>query len=245
MAVEDRVRDALRATDGYQPSPDLFAKVQRSIEEDRGHRLRLIRILGGVVVWLVVIVGWLVLTSDSSGESIVPWWSLEITALFVMVSFIVVVGPLIRRFGEGYAGAVFAAHRETGGRFLRLLDVAYYLTLSAYVLMVTQVEAVAGSLGELLGQVVPKVAGLFLFAGVLHGTTIMVLPLIGLIFSSSWRRAQRAAMGDEAGPPDPAAERADRLVRIVIWVIIGLVAVFVALQVISLVAGVIGAGMEG
>jgi hypothetical protein len=244
MTVEDRVRDALRAADDYPPSSDLFVRVQRSIEEDQAHRTRLLRILGVVALWLLALGAWFLLTVDAdNGGSVIPWWSLEVAANFVMVSFIVVMGPLIWRFGEGYAGAVFGTHPVTGDRFLRLIDVAYYLALTAYVLITAQVEPVAGSLGELLGRVTPKVAGLFLLAGVLHGLTILVLPFIGLVFSSSWRRAERAALGAAAGSPDPAAERADRVVRIVIWVGIGIVGLFTAFQVLSLIATVIGLGV--
>lgn len=244
MTIEDQVRDALRAADDFSPSPDLFAKVQRSIEEDRSRRSRLLRIGIGAVAWGLLLVAWFLATVDrGAGGSEVPWWSIEIAADFVMVSFVVVMGPAIRRFGEGYAGAVFTAHPPTGERFVRLLDIAYYLTLTAYVVMLVQVKPVEGSTGELLNAALPKVAGLLLLAGVLHAVTVLVAPLIGLIFSSGWRRAMRARLGAAAGPPDPAAERADRVVRIIIWVGIGLIGAFIAVQLLFLVVGAISAGI--
>ena len=48
MTVEQRLRDALHRADGYAPSPDLFARVQRSIEEDRAHRRRMGKITIGI-----------------------------------------------------------------------------------------------------------------------------------------------------------------------------------------------------
>jgi hypothetical protein len=244
MSVEDRVRGALRAADSYSPSPDLFAKVQRSIEEDRVRRARVLRTLGSGAAWFATLAAWLLLTSDRvEGTWVVPWWSIEAAADFIMVSFVVVMGPVIRRFGERYAGAVFAAHPATGDRFLGLIDIAYYLTVTAYILMLAQVTPAPGPTGELLNAAMPKVAGLFLVAGVLHGLTIVALPLIGLVFSSSWRRAQRAALGAAAGTASPAAEAADRVVRVIIWVGIGLVGTAVAIQVLLLVAAVIGGGV--
>jgi hypothetical protein len=246
MTVDDQIRAALRAADDYSPSPDLFAKVQRSIEEDQARRARQKRVLVGAAMWLGVLVGWVLITLDRvGGELTVPWWSLEVAADFIMVSFVAAMGPLIRRFGEGLAGAVFTAHPPTGERFLRLIDIAYYLTLSAYILMLIQVTPVIGSPAELLLLVTQKVAGLVLLAGLLHGLTILVLPLVGLVFSSSWRRAQRAALGPDAGPPDPGAERADRVVRIITWVGVGIVGAFLAFEVISLIAVVIGGGVGG
>jgi len=246
MTIEDRVRGALHAADDYPPSADLFARVQRSIEEDQARRSRMIRVGAAAAAWLAVLVAWVLLTADRvNGGWVVPWWSLEVAADFIMVSFVIVVGPAIRRFGSGYAGAVFTAHPPTGYRFLGLIDIAYYLTMTGYILMLAQVTPVAGSTVELLNSVMPKVAGLLLLAGVLHGMTIVVLPLIGLVFSSSWWRAKRAVLGPAAGPPDPGAEAADRVVRVIIWVGIGVAGVMIALQVMLLLGTVIGSGVGG
>ncbi|MBI2237588.1 MAG: hypothetical protein HYU54_03565, partial [Actinobacteria bacterium] len=43
MSLEERLREVLRRTDEYEPSPDLFARVRRSIEEDAAHRRRIRR----------------------------------------------------------------------------------------------------------------------------------------------------------------------------------------------------------
>lgn len=37
MSLEKRIADALHAADTFQPSPDLFTRLQRSIEEDLAH----------------------------------------------------------------------------------------------------------------------------------------------------------------------------------------------------------------
>ncbi|MEE8489776.1 MAG: hypothetical protein V3S43_05520, partial [Acidimicrobiia bacterium] len=49
MTVEERLTAAFRAADQYQPSPDLFAKVTRSIEEDASHRRRVRRLVGTLI----------------------------------------------------------------------------------------------------------------------------------------------------------------------------------------------------
>ena len=40
MTLEQVLSATLHSADDYDPSPDLFAKVQRSIDEDRAHRRR-------------------------------------------------------------------------------------------------------------------------------------------------------------------------------------------------------------
>lgn len=245
MSTEDRIREALHAVDSYEPSADLFSKVQRSISEDRAHRSRLLRLAAAATVWLVVLLGWFGITASVVDDSLsIPWWSLEVGADYVMMSFVVLMGPLIRRFGQGYAEAVFAANRATGRRFLRLVDIAYYLVLVAYVVIAAQLQPVDGSLGELVNLFVPKVAGLFLLTGILHSVTIVLLPFVGLVFSSNWRAARRGALGSEAPPPDPAAERADRVVRTVLWLLIGIAGLLAAMLVLLMAVGIVAGGLE-
>ncbi len=73
--------------------------------------------------------------------------------------------------------------------------------------------------------------------GILHALTIAVLPVMGLIFASNWRRAARAALGSEAPEPNPPAEKADRVATVIVW----LVAAAVAAQLLLFIApGIIG-----
>lgn len=92
-------------------------------------------------------------------------------------------------------------------------------------------------------QAILIIGGLLLLMGLLHGITIFVLPLVGLIFSANWRRAARFEM-DEPPPPDPRAERAEKVVRILVWIALALLGLFVLFVVVNAVAGLL-TGMGG
>jgi hypothetical protein len=57
--------------------------------------------------------------------------------------------------------------------------------------------------------------------GVAHAFTIATLPLVGLFFSSSMRRVRRLEAGSAAPESLPRAERAERVVRLIVWGIAG------------------------
>ena len=128
MTMERRIQDAMRATAAYEPSPDLFAKVQKSIDQDKAHRRRVRNIVLGVVVFVVAIASWFAVWWNPQPDAArLPWWSIVTAAVIVEIAVVVIVGPAIRRFGSIYADDIFRTCPETGGRFLALLDVAYYL----------------------------------------------------------------------------------------------------------------------
>ena len=237
MTVEQLLQDALRRTDDYLPSPDLFAKVQRSIAEDDAHRKRIQRVIatsaGGVVAAGVWVLAFL---DVGAGEVTMPWWTLEVLTAAMLVTIVLVFGPLIRRFGIVLTDRIFGVNHATSARFLAVLDVAYYLIFTAYVLMSSSFAPRTEWGGRLAGQIeheVERIAGLLLIMGILHALTIAVLPVVGLVFTSNWRRAVRAELGDDAPDPEPRAERADRVARIIVWA----VAAFLALQAIGLLGG--------
>ena len=103
MTIEQLLGDALHAADEFDPSPDLFAKVQRSIEEDAAHRRRLRRALAWGAAVLISVCAYLAVTVRVSGgvaSMSVP--ALELLTTALMIGVVVVLGPAIRRFGETY-----------------------------------------------------------------------------------------------------------------------------------------------
>jgi hypothetical protein len=111
------------------------------------------------------------------------WWVLEITTDVVLVTLVLALGPLIKRFGKTYAGDVFRANPRTGKSYLVLMDIAYYLIFSAYVLFTVSFSREVGwteTVGarQLEAQTV-RVGGMLLLLGILHGLNVLSLPVIG------------------------------------------------------------------
>ena len=110
------------------------------------------------------------------------WWVIELGTDLVLVALVVVLGPLIKRFGRSYAGDIFRANPRTGKSYLVLMDVAYYLIFTAFILFTvtfrpspewqTQTAAVFED------QVV-RLGGMLLLMGVLHGLNVLTLPIVG------------------------------------------------------------------
>lgn len=241
MTLEQRLEGALRQTDDYAPSVDLFAKVQRSIEEDAAHRRRTRRALAWSGAGVVAAIGWVAVFLDvSDGTATMPWWTVEVLTAAILIALVVVLGPLLRRFGTDLTLEIFRPNPATSGRFLAVLDIAYYLIFTAFILMSTNFAAQVEWGGRLADQVeleLFRIGGLLLFMGVLHAVTIAVLPVMGLIFAANWRRAARARLGSAAPLPAPGAERADRVATIIVWVTASLLAVPTLLFIIPAIAG--------
>ena len=235
--------EALHRADEYAPSPDLFARVQRSIEEDGAFRRRRRRALAWIAGGMAAGVTWVALFIDIKGGTVtMPWWSLEILTAAILIAIVIVLGPLIRRFGRVLTLEVFRSNSATSDRFLALLDIAYYLVFSAFVLMSTNFSAQTEWGGRLTAQLeleLVRVGGLLLLMGILHAITIAILPVMGLVFASNWRRAARTALGGEAPEADPAAEKADRVATIVVWVAAAGLAGFVLLNLLPVLLGIL------
>ncbi len=241
MTLEQLVGDALHAADDYQPSQDLFAKVQRSIDEDAAHRLRLRKVALWIVGGLVAVMAYLVVAIDvtdgTAAQSFtdrvtMPFRALEVLVTAVMIALVVVLGPAIRRFGETYEREVFRSSPDTGARVLRLLDISYYLIFSAYILMTLVFDPsleFGGTLPDWVRGELGRVGGLLLLMGILHVVLVLALPVAGLVFSANQRRS-RVAAGMES--LDPLAERLDKVITIGAWILAGLV-------VLQLVGGVL------
>jgi hypothetical protein len=204
MSVEQLLRQTLHRADTYEVSPDLFARVQRSIEEDRAHRRRVRLVIGWAIVGVLSMAVYLVAMAEVvDGRVTWPWWSLELLTAAILITLILIVGPLIRRFGRIFASSVFAANPSTAQHFLRVLDVAYYLVFSAFVVIETQVVPRNEWLGPdgtivHLGRLAQRIGGMLLLMGVLHAITIATLPVLGVVFSSIWRQL----LPEERDPTD-------------------------------------------
>lgn len=221
MNLEKRLAEALHQVDRYQPSPDLFARVNRSIEEDRAHRRRVTIGISAVALSAATLLALLlsVMRQSTSGEWTVPAWSVEIVEILVLTALLIALGPAIRRFGQPLLRDVFHLSPETGHRFARLLDVAYYLFFTGVILTDVDLDALGSEL-DLPGAFAPGLSrlGVFLVAmGLLHAFNLAVLPVIGLIFGSVIRWARRREAGGFAPPVSSRAARADRIAT---WIVV-------------------------
>jgi hypothetical protein len=242
MTFEQLVGDALHSVDEYEPSPDLFAKVQRSIDEAAAHRLRLRRVAAWLGAGVAAILVYLALTVDVVGGSVtMSFRALEILVTAVMIAVVAVLGPAIRRFGETYERDVFSAGPETGARVLRLLDIAYYLVFSAYILMTLVYDPAlefGGTLADWVRGELVRMGGLLLMMGVLHVALVLALPLAGLVFSANQRQMR---LSDGAVSTDPFVGRIDKVITIGAWIIAGLV----VFQLLGIVLNVVLLGVGG
>jgi hypothetical protein len=116
------------------------------------------------------------------------WWVVELVTNVVLVLIVVVLGPLIKRFGRAYAGDVFRANPRTGKSYLVLMDVAYYLIFASYILVTMRFEPRPGwevSTAAQLQDEVVRVAGMLLIMGALHGLNVLSLPLVARLLGMS------------------------------------------------------------
>ena len=129
------------------------------------------------------------------------WWVLELITFGGLVLALVGLGPLIKRFGRSYAADVFRANPRTGKSYIVLMDIAYYLIFSAYILFTTVFEQQTGWAetvnAEQLRHVALRVGGMLLIMGILHGANVLSLPIIGRLLGLG-RRLDEDARGPEA-----------------------------------------------
>lgn len=119
---------------------------------------------------------------------LVSWWVIELITNLVLIGIVVILGPLIKRFGRAYAGDIFRANPRTGKSYLVLMDVAYYLIFTAYILFTVTFEPSfqwTRSNAAVLQAEVVRVAGMLLLMGALHGLNVLSLPLIGRLLGMS------------------------------------------------------------
>ena len=188
-ALEERLRVALLAGAAQvEESPDLFARVKGSIEDEtkrRAWRRQVGAVAGVAVAGLLGLIA--SVTDYQEGELLMTWWILELLTTAVLVTVVIVLDPFIKRFGRSYAAEVFRSNPSTGKSFLVLMDFAYYLIFGAYILFTLvfdrfddwpQVVGAAQIQFEL-----GKVGGIFLILGILHSANLLMLPIIGRLLT--------------------------------------------------------------
>ncbi len=198
--LERRLHDALTAeADTVAPAPDLFARVQGSIEDDRRRRSQ--RRRGAAVVALLVgaLAAVVFAVSDiQEGKVLMEWWVLEVITTAVLVGLALWLGPFIKRFGRSYAADVFRANPRTGKSYIVLADLVYYLIFAAYILFTVRFEPQPSwppTVGAAqLQYETARVGGILLIIGVLHGLNILIMPVLGRLFFSLGRH-----LGTRAG----------------------------------------------
>ena len=111
------------------------------------------------------------------------WWVLELIVTLVLVVILGVLGPLIKRFGKAYAADIFRANPRTGKSYLVLMDIAYYLIFTAFILFTISFERDTGWTQEVsaaqLESSTLRIGGMLLLMGILHGLNVISLPIIG------------------------------------------------------------------
>jgi len=191
-SLETRLRDSLAAgATSTEPAPDLFARVRGSIEEDLRRRSVRLRIIA-VVLFLVAGAGAsaaIITTTDK--EIQMPWWVLELVAVATLIAIALWLGPFIKRFGRSYAADVFRANPGTGKSYIVLTDIVYYLIFTAYILFLAKVDRPSTwratvSAAQVQDSIL-RVGGILLIIGALHGVNIVIMPVIGRLFSLNRR----------------------------------------------------------
>ncbi len=199
--IEHLIEDALRPAGATPPPPsrDLFARVLDSVHDDQSRRRRVRRIaaawVAGVALAAVLV---LTLTPRSNGDLQMPWWILELATNAGLVAIAVWLGPFIKRFGRAYAADVFHDNPLTGKSYIVLTDIVYYLIFAAYIMFSVHFAPQAEWQNDFSGRVtaeqltfeVARVGGILLIIGILHGLNIVLMPVLGRLFSLN-RRVDR------------------------------------------------------
>lgn len=199
-ALEDRfgeaVHDALHERSGMRPSPDLFSRVVDSIDADRRRRRRQRAVAVLWVAALVVVTSLVTVLTPRNAQGVLtmPWWVLELATTAVLIAIALWLGPFIKRFGRAYAADVFHDNPLTGKSYIVLTDVVYYLIFTAYILFTVHFTTPGDwnsydnnvTAGQLQWEV-GRVGGILLIIGVLHGLNIVLMPVLGRLFSLNRR----------------------------------------------------------
>ncbi|KRF46142.1 hypothetical protein [Terrabacter sp. Soil810] len=208
--LEHLIEEALRPIGSGPPPPsrDLFARVLDSVADDRARRRRARRT---VALWVaaVALVATLVLTltPQSNGDLLMPWWILELATNLVLVATAVWLGPFIKRFGRAYAADVFHDNPMTGKSYIVLTDIVYYLIFTAYICFTVTFAPTPEWDNDISALVTPqqlqsevfRIGGILLVIGILHGLNIVLMPVLGRLFSLNRRVTN--THGTAPGPP--------------------------------------------
>ncbi|MGY0539472.1 hypothetical protein ACW14X_18315 [Nocardioides sp. YJ-D4] len=195
--LDDLLRDAM-GDPGRPPEPsnDLFARVVGGIADDRERRRRRRRIatLVALVTAAVAAVAVLNKIRQLNGEATMPWWTLEIATTVLLIGLALWLGPLIKRFGRAYAADVFHDNPRTGKSYIVLTDIVYYLIFTAYILATIRFERSSywsgtsdGITADQLSDTLLRIAGILFIIGFLHAVNIVLMPVLGRLFSLNRR----------------------------------------------------------
>jgi MFS family permease len=212
--LEERLAEAMHAgADQVEPSPDLFARIELSLEDARGRRRWRARVAGWIGAATAAVAALLAaVTNYREGELIMDWWVLELLTTALLVGLAFTLGPFIKRFGKSYAADVFRANPRTGKSFIVLTDFAYYLIFLAYILFTISFEA-GGDWEQTvnanqLKDEVARVGGIVLIIGILHGLNLVALPVMGRLLSLN--RTLDDAVANGSGPAPAGGGRRHR-----------------------------------
>jgi hypothetical protein len=204
--LEDRISRALTSSHSA-PSPDLFERVLDSIDADRRRRRTalLAGVVGAAAVALVTVAVLALTPRTPNGALLMPWWILEVATTLVLVAIAVWLGPFIKRFGRAYAADVFHDNPLTGKSYIVLTDIVYYLIFAAYILMTANFGPIPDWHNDISGTVTAeqlqgaalRVGGILLVIGALHGINIVLMPVLGRLFSLNRK------LSAEQRDPDP------------------------------------------
>ena len=205
--LEDRLTRAL-SDYPVDPSPDLFERVVESIAADRARRRAVLgwSLVGLLVLTLAVTAVLMFTPRDSNGVLAMPWWILEVATNLVLIAIALWLGPFIKRFGRAYAADVFHDNPLTGKSYIVLTDIVYYLIFVAYILFTLLVEpetdwAIPPVENVTAGQIdyeLIRVGGILLIIGILHGLNIVLMPILGRLFSLNRRLPEKVASALDA-----------------------------------------------
>jgi hypothetical protein len=194
--LEDRLTSAL-SDYPVEPAPDLFERVVDGIAADRARRRAVTRWSAvAVVVVVLAVTAVLTLTPRVNGTLAMPWWILEVATNLALVAIALWLGPFIKRFGRAYAADVFHDNPLTGKSYIVLTDIVYYLIFAAYILFTLRVGpeptwGIAQPITDVTaGQVkfeLERIGGILLIIGILHGLNIVLMPVLGRLFSLNRR----------------------------------------------------------
>ena len=192
-SLERLLTDALQSgAETTTPAPDLFERVMGSIEDDvvrRRRRRRTAAVWAGLVGALASAMWGL--STHTTGRWTMSWWVLELITSVALIGVALWLGPFIKRFGRAYAADVFRTNPRTGKSYIVLTDIVYYLIFSAYILFTIRLEPEPQWFGvvraEQVQLVVYRLAGILLIIGVLHGINIVLMPVLGRLFSLNRR----------------------------------------------------------
>ena len=122
-----------------------------------------------------------------------PWWILEIGLNVALVAIAIWLGPFIKRFGRAYAADVFHDNPMTGKSYIVLTDIVYYLIFAAYILFTLHRRPRGDGTNDVTAEQIrggtraARLGGILLIIGVLHGLNLVIMPVLGRLFSLNRR----------------------------------------------------------